>query len=119
MANQSRQNQGNTQFPQINTPEIRALIECMNTCKACAKKCIEGGNKKTALLCGECCEICDLAIKYKCCDSEFTQQVLDLCGQVCRQCATECNRIESAHCHECAEACRRCAEVCTPALSNR
>lgn len=114
-----KKSQGNSQFPAIDTKEMHMLIECMTICKACAKKCTEEGQTRVALLCGDCCEICNLAIKFKSCHSEFAQQALDLCSQICRQCAVECQSLDNAACQECAEACRRCSEICAPALSSR
>lgn len=107
-----------SQFPQLDTKEMPRLMECMSICKACAKKCTEEGNARLACLCLDCSEICDLAIKLKSSDSEYTHQVLDLCAQVCRQCANACSRnTQSYPCQECAEACRHCAEACSGALS--
>lgn len=105
--------QTGTQFPQTDTREMHAIMECLSICKACAKMCLEQGNKRISSLCNDCGEICDLAVKFKSCNSEWTQQVLDLCAQACRQCANECGRMHERHCQECAEACRRCAEACT------
>lgn len=102
-----------SQFADLDTKEMHRLMECMSICKACSKKCTEEGYKRLAFLCQDCSEICNLAIKLKSCDSDYCQQVLDLCVQVCRQCANECSRIQSAHCQECAEICRSCAEACS------
>lgn len=108
-----------TQFPNLDTREMHQLMECMSICKACAKKCTEEGNKHLACLCQDCADICDLAIKYKSCESDYCQQVLDLCAQICRQCANECSRMQSNYCKECGEACRHCAEACSATLSYR
>jgi hypothetical protein len=107
-----------TQFPYHASQEMHTLTECMTICKACAKKCIEEGNKRMAFLCNDCGEICDTAIKFKSCDSEFCQQVLDLCSHICRQCANECSRSPSQHCQECGEVCRRCSEACLRTTSH-
>lgn len=101
-----------SQFANLGSKEMHQLTECMSICKACAKKCIEEGNTRTALLCLDCSEICDLAIKLKSSESDYCQQILHFCAQVCRQCATECSRMQSYHCQECAEVCRHCAEAC-------
>lgn len=100
-------------FADLNTKEMHQLTECMTICKACSKKCLEEGNKRLALLCQDCSDICDLAIKLKSSESHYCQQILDLCTQICRQCATECSRMQSPHCQECADVCRRCAEACS------
>jgi hypothetical protein len=107
-----------TQYPNTDTRELHRLIECMSICKACVKRCIDEGNRHIALTCLDCSEICDLAIKLKSYESEYCQQVLELCSRACRNCANECGRDQSQHCQECEEACRRCAESCS-ALSYR
>jgi len=107
-----------SQFPNTDTREMHCMMECMSICLACAKKCVEEGYKKTALLCNDCAKICDLAIQFKSCDSEFQHQVLDLCAQICKRCADECQKMEAGHCQECAEACKHCAEACSVAYSH-
>lgn len=102
-----------TQFPNTDTREMHRIMECMSICRNCARKCMEEGNKHLALLCLDCSEICDLAIKLKSYESEYCQQVLDLCTTACRSCANECSRMQSQHCQECAEVCRNCAEACS------
>jgi hypothetical protein len=103
-----------SQFPQLDTKEMHHLMECMSICKACAKKCTEEGLARVACLCLDCSDICNLAIQLKSSDSEYAQQVLTLCSQVCRQCATACSHnTQSFYCQECAEACRHCAETCS------
>lgn len=101
-----------TQFPVLESKEMHRLMECMSICKACAKKCIEEGHKHTASLCQDCSDVCDLAIKLKSSESDYSYQILDLCAQICRQCATECSRMQAMHFQECAEACRHCVEAC-------
>lgn len=107
-----------TQFPHTSTPVMNHLMACMSICKACAKKCLDEGDKRLALLCLDCSEICDLTIKLKSTDSEYCQQIFDFCAQACRHCANECSRTQSQHCQECAEVCRHCAESCslTPSI---
>jgi hypothetical protein len=106
-----------TEFPNTDSREMHCIMECMSICTACSKKCIEEGHKKTALICADCAKICDLAIQFKSCESEFQTQVLDLCAQICKKCADECNKMKAQHCQECAEACRRCVEACSSVYS--
>lgn len=108
-----------THFQNVNTPEVQTLSQCLATCKECGKMCLEEGQARTAIICNECAEICDLALKFKCCNSEFANQALDLCGQICKRCASECGKANSAHCQECADVCKRCAEVCSSVHSYR
>lgn len=108
-----------SQFSNTETKEMHRLMECMCICRACAKKCIEEGNRRVALICLDCSEICDLAIKLKSSNSEYLQSIIDLCIQACRHCASECDRLVSSSGQECAEACRHCAESCALGSSYR
>lgn len=118
-----RENQGNggkhKEFPQTDSPHVHAMMECMSICVACSKKCIEEGHKNTAILCAECADVCALAIKSASNQSEFNNQIMDLCAQVCKRCADECKKMQAKHCQECAESCRQCAEACSATHSMR
>lgn len=105
------------EFPQVNSPHLQAIMECMIVCIACSVKCIEEGHKKTAILCAECADVCDLAIKSASSQSEFNNHIMELCAQVCQRCAEECRKMQVQHCIECAEACNQCAEACSTAQS--
>jgi hypothetical protein len=106
-------------FSHLNTDQIQNLLHCMAVCKSCAKMCIEEGHKKTASLCHECADVCDLAIKLKCCESQFADKILDLCSQMCKKCAEECERMHAQHCKECAEVCRDCSNTCSKTHSSK
>jgi hypothetical protein len=84
----------------------------MATCTACCKKCTEEGQAENAALCRECADICTLAIRCTLNESEFQEQVLNLCSEICNRCADENENMKSSHCKECAQACRECAEAC-------
>ena len=112
MAKNQNNPKSNTEFPQTNTPQIKALNKCMITCSACSKRCLDEGHEKTADLCHQCIDVCALAIKSCCQESEFADQILELCSTVCSRCADECEEMNVPHCKECAEACRDCAEAC-------
>lgn len=106
-------------FKHLNTDQIKNLMECMAVCKSCAKMCIDEGHQKTAISCIDCADICDLALKFSSCGSEFKDQALELCGQVCKKCAAECDKMQVQHCKECAVICKECSETCarSPAKS--
>jgi hypothetical protein len=102
-------------FSNLDTEQMHHLLACMIICESCANKCVQEGHKKTAKACKDCAEVCDLAIKLKCTDSNHANQTLKLCEDVCKQCATECNQMEAQHCKECAQICKRCSEMCSEA----
>ena len=99
-------------FAHVNTEQMQNLFHCMAICKSCVAYCVQEGCKKTAVLCNECAEACHLAIKFKCCDSEFCNQALKLCSDVCKKCAEACKKLEIPHCKECADMCNRCSVTC-------
>ena len=101
-----------SEFPEIHNEPMRILFECMGTCVACSKKCIEEGHKKTASLCAECADICILAIKALCAHSLFTDEIMELCTHACKKCSDECKKMQAQHCQECSDICGRCSEAC-------
>lgn len=113
--NKSRsQKSTSASFPFVNTEEFHLLSTCSAICHACSKMCLEEGQKRTSLICTECAALCNFALKCHARDSEFTNQIMELCNQACKKCANECSKAQSQHCQECAIICKKCAEVCTP-----
>lgn len=102
-------------FSNLKSDQIQNLMQCIAVCTACAHKCVQEGHKKTAVICHECAEVCDLALKLKCTGSEFSDQVLDLCADVCKKCAAECQKMQVQHCKECGDVCNTCSESCSSA----
>jgi hypothetical protein len=113
MVHAQRKNGAHTEFPDMGTTHMQAMMECMSICEACAKMCLDEGHKKTAQLCVECADICAMAIKSSNFHSEFQPQIMDLCVQVCQRCAEECKKMKAKHCQECAEVCTTCADACS------
>lgn len=99
-------------FPHVYHEHMSILMKCFSICSACSKMCIKENHKKTAILCADCADICALAIKLHSNDSEFKDQVMDLCAAICSRCAEECGKMEAEHCLECSDICKRCAEAC-------
>lgn len=113
MAHELKKNGAHTEFPDMETNHMQALMECMSICAACAKMCLDEGHKKIAQLCSETADICVLAIKSSSSHSEFQPQIMELCVQVCQRCAEECKKMKAKHCQECADICTTCAEACS------
>ena len=105
-------NQGNTAFPQAYSSHLQTITECMSLCFACARKGLEDGHQTRADICAACAEISSSAIKACCGQSEFEQEILELCTRCCKKCAEVCQKINVKHCQECAGVCSRCAEAC-------
>lgn len=73
---------------------------------------------ETAILCGECADICGLAIKLHSADSPFNTEMMQLCSDVCEKCADACGKMNNDHCQQCAEICHECADACKNALKD-
>jgi hypothetical protein len=101
-----------SEFPHVTHQHLDLMQTCMGICAACAKMCIEEGHSHTAVLCQECTDVCALAIKLHSSDSEFNQEVMNLCAHVCKRCAEECSEVNVEHCRQCSEICQECAEAC-------
>lgn len=107
------------EFPQTQCPHMMAMMQCMTVCMACAKRCIEEGNKDSAKICLECAEMCALAIKSHSADFEMDSQIMELCAKTCERCSEICSRMDAQHCQECADICRQCAEACSSMCQSR
>ncbi len=105
-------------FPELSHENLRSIADCISACETCSKLCIQEGHKNTAIICSECAAVCTLAYKFHSCQSEFSQQVMELCEEVCRRCAEECSRMLAKHCKECAEICQKCVAACNNISSN-
>ena len=60
----------------------------------------------------DCADICRLTGQLLGRNSESADKFIKLCGEICLDCATECNKHDAEHCRICAEACSGCAEMC-------
>lgn len=87
-------------------------------CNQCAVSCLQEKDvqrmKKCIRLDLECAAICTAAVQVMSLNGELSEQLCQLCAEVCNRCGQECARFtEMEHCRKCAEVCRRCAEVCS------
>ena len=100
-----------------NQTMIDACLACFAACELCATECIKMVNEehlKCIATCRDCAEICMLCVKFMSRSSDYNEQLMKLCADVCNACADECEKFadEHDHCKECSEACRKCAEEC-------
>jgi hypothetical protein len=76
--------------------------------------CLETGGEHLApqhfRLMIDCAAICATAADFMLHKSQFHRQVCGLCAQVCRECATDCEKLDGME--ECVRACNACAEAC-------
>lgn len=95
--------------------EILAVsMECTLACEKCATDCILDGNKKCALIARDCADICALTARLVARNSEFAEEMLRLCSDVCKACSEECanHSHQQQSCKVCAEVCRKCSDLC-------
>lgn len=95
---------------------IDACMACAESCEFCATSCLREQDIKSMVRCiqldRDCANICLTAASFMSRDSDFSRQLCNLCADICRACAQECEKHEMEHCQKCAEACRRCAQEC-------
>jgi hypothetical protein len=95
---------------------------CVQPCKDCAKECEamakhardskQEGLAVVADTCHHMCHTCALAVEHK---NFLAWATCELCERYCNQCATECDKANTADAKKCAETCRKCATACADA----
>ncbi|EZH64198.1 four-helix bundle copper-binding protein [Geomicrobium sediminis] len=97
---------------------IQACLECMEQCNRCFDDCLKEDNVNMMAKCirlnRECADICAFAVQAMQTNSQFTNQICELCAEICEACAEECEKHSNhaQHCQDCAQACYRCAKLC-------
>lgn len=92
---------------------IESLENCVASCNNCAASCLREENVKALAICIklnlDCADACHLAFKLLARDSNHAVSVVELCKNLCRECAEECEKHDHDHCQLCAKACTKCA----------
>src|SRR5262249_49504782 len=78
----------------IDVLEIKQIVDCQSACKTCFEKCMKKGYRDLGLLCLECAEIAELAVKFKCSHAILESDVMKLFALACRKCLSECKRVK-------------------------
>lgn len=97
--------------------------KCIDACKRCAQACDEcftlclnepdvQARKNCIGILIECVAVCNQAGCSMSRDSQFAKDICRLCATVCEKCAAECAMFKDDHCVKCAEECRACAVAC-------
>lgn len=96
---------------------VFALHECYSICMEtfsthCAK---QGGHHMAyehmrRML--SCIDICALTADFLLRHSPLSQELCDLCAEICKECATSCNGMKDARMNACARACEQAARAC-------
>ena len=95
---------------------IAMIAACAQVCEQTIMHCLEAGGDHAdpahiALLM-DCASICSLNTTFLLRESEFSEEVMELCAEVCDTCADSCDELEGEEMERCAKACRECAEAC-------
>lgn len=100
---------------------IESLQKCVTACENCADACLDEDNLSEMVACikldRDCADICATTLCLVVRDSNYMQPIIELCEQICADCAEECEKHDHDHCQECARACRRCEEQCREYLN--
>lgn len=95
---------------------IDACLHCAQECEHCANACLTeddvNGRGDCIRMHRDCAAMCWLTAGALSRESRFSEEICQLCGEMCEICAVECERFYDEHCQYCAEACRRCADEC-------
>lgn len=98
----------------------RCISNCLNTQRACLEAishCLEefgtAHSGEHIQLMQACVETCNLSVRLMSMNSDFHQQACELCFEVCRACAEECERYaDNEVMQRCAKACRQSELSC-------
>ena len=97
---------------------LRVLAECADECERCYDACLENERTneliRTLRLCRDCAKSCRVTSSFVASNSEYAGRMVDLCEEICNQCAELCShhKDEEQECSACAKVCRKCAEAC-------
>lgn len=102
-------------------PLVVSLQNCIAACEYCAHACLDEENLSSMIQCiktdRDCADICATTVRLLIRDSSQKMAMVELCAEICGQCAEECENHDHDHCKQCAKACRKCEEECKKYLS--
>lgn len=95
---------------------VESLERCLTACNNCAVSSLEEEHVQSMTDCIklnlDCADICDISLKLLARDSNQSTSAVQLCKNICAECAEECEKYEHEHCQQCADFCRRCESQC-------
>lgn len=99
---------------------IRELQNCEKACLYCAKECLNEDDVSTLSACialdWNCADFCGFTARLLIREDKRSAKIIELCQEICAECASECEKHEHDHCKKCAEACRKCEQQCSEYL---
>jgi hypothetical protein len=100
----------------LNNRMLKELDACSTLCNICYDACLHEPDVSIMARCIEldrdCSEICHLTASMLSRNSEFSDDLMELCAKICLECAEECEKHPHAHCKKCAQVCRTTADLC-------
>lgn len=95
---------------------IDLCYRCAVACDNCSVACLTEPDVEKMADCIrtdiDCAQICRFAAGAMARNSDFAEDICELCASVCRKCADICGMHNHDHCQACAKACRLCADEC-------
>lgn len=95
---------------------IDACAKCAQACYECFKACInepDVGARETCIsTLVECAMICQQAVAFMSMEACYSKDLCKLCATICDKCAQECKMFKDDHCQKCAQVCQACATEC-------
>ncbi len=99
-------------------PRREACSRCIVTCSVCITSFLlmENEADRRAIrrcrdLCGECMDTCRQMLDLLEHESRYVESYGPFCAAMCRLCASECGRHQTAECQDCKKTCEECARV--------
>ncbi len=106
---------------------IEACLDCSQVCTTCADACLSEQSVDELVQCIrlnlDCAVLCQatatIASRRTGNNEDILRRMFELCAEVCRACAAECEQHAHTHrhCRICAETCRDCERACRLALA--
>jgi hypothetical protein len=107
---------------------VDECFDCAVTCTSCADACLGEPDVQDLVACIrrnlDCADVCaatgSMLARQTAFEPQLARTMLEVCAEICRRCAEECERhaTHHEHCRVCAEACHRCEQACEDLLSS-
>lgn len=97
---------------------ISQCLECFRCCSELVPHCLSMGGDPAEShpisLLSACALICETSAKMMMLESEWHLQTCEICAEICRKCAADCEDIANGDrmMLQCAKICRSCAKSC-------